>query len=97
MITRHKTIKAIMEHQKFLGCDRELTMSLILVCIALSISSMSFWVFLLALMLYILCQTLLYKMAKHDLILRKVYLRHLKYKSFYKAQGYSLDKVSYRK
>lgn len=97
MVTRHKTIKAIMEHQKFLGCDRELTMSLILICIALSISSMSFFVCLIALMLYILCQALLYKMAKHDLILRKVYLRHLKYKSFYKAQGNILDKVSYRK
>ena len=97
MIKRHKSVQALLEHQKFLGTDRELTMFMLLILIAINMIALSISVTLISLVLFALCYGLLYTMARNDLLLRKVYIRSLRYSSHYRAQGLMFDKDGFRK
>lgn len=84
---KHQIYKALIQPQTFLGCERELCMFLILICIALIFSSTDLLVAVLSAILFIVGFYLLRLMADHDLMLRKVYLKQLKYAPFYTAHS----------
>ena len=67
----------------FLGGERELVMFTALVCAGFAVSSQTVWAALLGLLIWCLCIGFFRQMAKFDPHLRRIYLRHLKYQSYY--------------
>jgi type IV secretion system protein VirB3 len=67
----------------FLGGERELVMFTALVCAGFAISSQTVWAAGLALIVWGVCIGFFRQMAKADPFLSRVYLRHLKYQSYY--------------
>ncbi len=100
MIMLPETIvcKAVLEPQTFLGCDRELSMTLAFFCVGLAVSSADLLIGFISLGAFITGMTALRMMARRDLKLRHVYVRQLKYRSFYRAQAtlYSVPFKKYR-
>lgn len=70
-----------------LGGDRELVLFLAVIAGGLSFSAMQLKVFIFSGILWIAGIYLLRKIAKADPQMRFVYLRHIKYKSYYPAQS----------
>ncbi|EFY06956.1 VirB3 family type IV secretion system protein [Succinatimonas hippei] len=96
-MNRHQIYKALIQKQTFLGCERSLCMFLILICIALVLSSADILVSLMSGCLFICGFYLLRIMSEHDLMLSKVYLKQLKYAAFYLAQGRNLNNGGWKK
>ncbi len=67
----------------FLGGERELVMFTALVCAGFAVSSQTVWAALLSLAIWMLCIGFFRQMAKFDPHLSRIYLRHLKYQSYY--------------
>ena len=67
----------------FLGGERELVMITALVCSGFAISSLSLWSSLLGITLWLVMLGLYRQMAKYDPMLTRVYLRHIRYQSYY--------------
>jgi type IV secretory pathway TrbD component len=67
----------------FLGGERELVMFTALVCAGFAISSQTIWAAVLGLAVWMLCIGFFRQMAKFDPHLSRVYLRHLRYQSYY--------------
>lgn len=79
LVMRVKVYRSLLLPNRFLGCDRELTMLLTLVCIAVPVLSAS----LLNVVLCICCfgagLLMLRAMARNDPLYRQVYLRFMRY------------------
>lgn len=85
MSATHHVCQALLRPQTFLGCDRELAMTLTFFCVGLSTASADPYVAGMALITFLTGIWLLRLMARHDLLLRHVYLRQLRYRRFYRA------------
>jgi type IV secretion system protein VirB3 len=72
---------------QILGGDRELVLLTILVSVSLAFSLATLWGFALALGFWIGAIAVLQRMGKSDPMLRQVYLRHIRYRSFYPAKS----------
>jgi type IV secretion system protein VirB3 len=77
---------------QILGADRELVLITILTAISLAFSLGTWWGFALAVVFWIVAVAVLQRMGKADPLLRQIYLRHIRYQSFYLAKSgiYSL-------
>ncbi len=78
---------ALQQRQQFLGCDRELCLTLLLICFALGFCAASLQAALLCLIIFGAGFFLLRQMGKSDLMLRQVFIRQLFYKTHYDAQA----------
>ncbi len=96
MALKSKVCEAIVTEQTFLGCDRELCMTLTFFCVGLAFCSADLLIALISLLTFLVGLYFLRLMAKNDLRLRQVYLRQLKYRPYYKAQG-NLLSVPFKK
>src|SRR5580658_10849768 len=70
-----------------LGGDRELVLVMIMIAGGLAFSLASWWGISLAVALWIGSIAALQRMGKADPLLRHVYLRHIRYGSFYPAKS----------
>ncbi len=70
-----------------MGADRELTLVVLLTTVALGFSLASWWGLGLALAFYVAATAVLRRMGSADPILRHVYMRHIRYRSFYPAKS----------
>ncbi len=77
--------KAMNRPSLFMGGDREIMLVTLLVVFTLTFTSMKPGVAIFAIAFSIITIKALRVMAKADPNMRKVYLRHRKYKAFYKA------------
>lgn len=87
----HRVYKALILNHHILGTDRELFLMLTLICVSLALITVSMLVTFCSLGFFILCFSILRLMGSYDLKLRQVYLRFIKYKTFYKAQAHGLE------
>ena len=70
-----------------LGADRELVLVTIMVAGGLAFSLATWWGVGVAVMVWIVSIAILQRMAKADPLLRRVYLRHIRYAGFYPAKS----------
>ena len=70
-----------------LGGDRELVLVMVMIAGGLAFSLASWWGIGLAVVLWITSVAALQRMGKADPLLRPVYLRHIRYASFYFAKS----------
>ena len=70
-----------------LGADRELVLFLGLISAILVFALVTWWSVLLGISLWLAGAALLVRMGKEDYLLRKVYLRHVRYPAFYPAKA----------
>ena len=93
MSNQHKVNHSLLRPQTFLGCDRELCMCLCLICITLGIFNFSIGMVIFLAIVFVVSYLLLIRMAKEDLLYRKVLLKSFKYKQRYVAQAYKYSKT----
>lgn len=74
-------------HNLFMGGDRELVMMSMLLAFALIFAAQELRATVVGLILWFTALYLLRLMAKSDPLMRKVYLRHRKYKKYYPARS----------
>ena len=72
---------------QILGGDRELVLLTLLISVSLAFSLASLWGVGLAVGFWIGAVAVLQRMGKADPMLRQVYLRHTRYRSFYPAKS----------
>jgi len=72
---------------QILGGDRELVLLTLLISVSLAFSLASLWGISLAVGFWIGGIAVLQRMGKADPMLRQVYLRHIRYLSFYPAKS----------
>lgn len=70
-----------------MGADRELVLVSILTSVALGFSLASWWGLGLAVTCYCGSMAVLRRMGKADPMMRHVYMRHIRYRSFYPAKS----------
>ena len=70
-----------------LGADRELVIFLGLLCSILIFVLLTWWSVIMGLILWLVGVSLLVAMGREDVLLRHVYLRHVKYQAFYPAKA----------
>lgn len=90
LLPKNHVFLSLQRGRLFLGCDRELIMTLILICTALSVAAPTPLVWGLALSLLISGFVILHRAALCDPLWRHVYMRYLHYKPYYEARA-SLD------
>ncbi|MBO6259161.1 MAG: VirB3 family type IV secretion system protein [Succinivibrio sp.] len=78
---RVKVYRSLLLPNRFLGCDRELTMLLTLMCIAVPVLSASLLNAVLCLFCFGAGLMMLKTMSRKDPLYRQVYLRFLRYSS----------------
>lgn len=69
------------------GAERELILLLGLFSAMMVFIAMTWQTFIVGIVMWVVLSTLLRMMAKADPMMSKIYLRHLKYKSFYAAHS----------
>lgn len=79
--------RALHRPNLFLGGERELVMFTALVCVGLIISSQNWIVTGICVALWCICIGFFRLMAKKDPYMSRVYLRHIKYKTYYPARS----------
>jgi len=72
---------------QILGGDRELVLIAILTAVSLAFSLGTWWGIGLSVGFWIVAVAVLQRMGKADPLLRHVYLRHIRYRSFYPAKS----------
>ena len=72
---------------QILGGDRELVLIAILTTVSLAFSLGTWWGIGLCVGFWIVAVAVLQRMGKADPLLRRVYLRHIRYRSFYPAKS----------
>jgi type IV secretion system protein TrbD len=72
---------------QILGGDRELVLIAVLTAVSLAFSLGTWWGIGLSVGFWIVAVALLQRMGKADPLLRRVYLRHIGYRSFYPAKS----------
>ena len=70
-----------------LGADRELVLVTMMIAAGLAFSLATLWGIALAVAFWISSMAVLQRMGKFDPLLRQVYLRHIRYLSFYPAKS----------
>jgi type IV secretion system protein VirB3 len=70
-----------------LGADRELVLVAVMVAVGLAFSLASWWGVGVAVALWLGSIGVLQRMASADPLLRRVYLRHIRYLGFYRAKS----------
>ncbi len=83
---RSHVYRSLMRPSQFLGCDRELTMGLCMMCALVAFASASATGIMLALGLFAAGFMALRAMSASDPLFREVYLRSLRYARFYQAR-----------
>jgi type IV secretion system protein VirB3 len=78
---------AINRPNQLLGGDRELVLATALTAATLGLSLGSLWGVGLALLFWFCTIAVLQRMGKADPLLRRVYLRHIRYRQFYPAKS----------
>src|SRR5688572_25065992 len=73
--------------QLLLGCDRELVLFAALMAAMLVFALVTWWGVVAGITLWFLAVAILSRMAKADPMLRRVYMRHLRYQAFYMAKS----------
>ena len=72
---------------QILGGDRELVLLTILISVSLAFSLATWWGVGLSILFWLTAIAVLQRMGKADPLLRQVYLRHIRYRSFYPAKS----------
>jgi type IV secretion system protein VirB3 len=70
-----------------LGGDREMVLLAMLIAACLVFAVMTWWAVLAGLMFWWTSIAVLYRMGKADPLLRRVYVRHIRYRDFYPAKS----------
>src|SRR5689334_11117411 len=70
-----------------LGADRELVLLAIMIAFGMGLSVATWWGVVLAALFWLGAVAVLQRMGKADPLLRQVYLRHTRYRSFYPAKS----------
>ena len=70
-----------------LGGDRELVLVFAILAAMLVFAVMKWWSVLAGIALWLMSVAVLARMGKADPLLRQVYLRHIRYRSFYPAKS----------
>jgi type IV secretory pathway TrbD component len=83
-ITIHPSVH---QPRLILGADRELVIFLGLISAILVFALVIWWSILLGVALWLVGVALLVRMGKEDPMMRKVYLRHVRYQAFYPAKA----------
>ena len=86
-MSTHHIYQALQQRQQFLGCDRELTLTLLLICFALGFCTASLPAALLCLLIFGGGFYLLRQMGKAELMVRQIFIRQLFYRSYYPAHS----------
>lgn len=84
---RSHVYRSLLRPSQFLGCDRELTMSLCLMCALAAFSCSSLAGIVIACLLFCAGFYALRRMSLSDPLAREVYLRSLRYARFYQAKA----------
>jgi type IV secretion system protein VirB3 len=85
---REVTIHASVHRPRLiLGADRELVIFLGLIAAILVFALVTWWSVILGTLLWLVGVALLVRMGKADPLMRKVYVRHVRYQAFYPAKG----------
>lgn len=71
--------RALNRPNLFLGCDRELILSSLMIAAVLVLAVQTWWSVSLALVMWVVVVFWLRRMAKADPLMRLVYSRHMKY------------------
>jgi len=74
-------------HNLLLGCDRELVLFAALLSAMLIFALVTWWGIVSGVVLWLAAIAVLSRMGKADPMLRRVYIRHVKYQSFYPAKS----------
>lgn len=86
-MAEHTIYKALGQNNEILGCDRELFLLNLLIGAAPPLISVDPVVAVASVVVAILNLCLLHQMGSRDIMMRKVFIRQLKYKSLYLAKG----------
>jgi type IV secretion system protein VirB3 len=70
-----------------LGADRELVLVAVMIAFALGLSFATWWGVVVAALFWLGAVAVLQRMGKADLLLRPVYLRHIRYQPWYPAKS----------
>ncbi len=84
---KHHIYQALQQRQQILGCDRELCLTLLLLCFALGFGAASWQTVLLCLLIFLGGFYLLRQMGKADLMMRQIFIRQLFYRPYYRAHS----------
>ncbi len=83
---RSHVYRSLMRPSQFLGCDRELTMGLCMMCGLIAFASASATGVAAAAAIFLMGFAALHAMSATDPLARVVYLRSLRYARFYQAR-----------
>jgi type IV secretion system protein VirB3 len=72
---------------QILGGDRELVLVAILVAVSLAFSLASLWGIALSIGFWVASVAVFQRMGKADPMMRQIYMRHIRYKPFYRARS----------
>ena len=72
---------------QLLGGDRELVLVAILIAVSLAFSLASLWGIGLSIGFWVAAIAVFQRMGKADPMMRQIYLRHIRYRTFYPAKG----------
>ena len=72
---------------QILGGDRELVLVSVLVAVSLAFSLASWWGVALSIGFWVSAVAVFQRMGKADPMMRHVYMRHIRYRSFYPAKS----------
>lgn len=72
---------------QILGADRELVLGTILVAVSLVFALATWWGIGIVVVFWFCAAAILQRMGKADPMLRQVYLRHIRYRTFYPAKS----------
>src|SRR5215472_14260421 len=72
---------------QILGGDRELVLVSVLVAVSLAFSLASFWGVALSVGFWVSAVAVFQRMGKADPMMRHIYMRHIRYRSFYPAKS----------
>jgi type IV secretory pathway TrbD component len=70
-----------------LGADRELVLLAVMIAFALGLSLATWWGIVVAALFWLGAVAVLQRLGKTDPLLRQVYLRHIRYQSWYPAKS----------
>lgn len=72
---------------QILGGDRELMLVAMLVAVSLAFSLASFWGVALSIGVWVSSVAVFQRMGKADPMMRQIYMRHIRYRTFYPAKS----------
>ncbi|MVA56831.1 conjugal transfer protein TrbD [Agrobacterium vitis] len=84
-LTRSRVHRALSRPNLLIGADRELVLLTALAAIILIFVVLTWYAALFGIAVWLVAVAALRMMAKADPLMRRVYLRHISYKTFYRA------------